>query len=287
MRAKAADQIGAEGYAAVFDVAAEIGWFHELIKPGAFTRAISEKQDVRCLQNHDSNIILGRTKSGSLTLSQDAKGLKFDCTFPDTNAAKDLHQLLSRGDIDQCSFGFIVREQLWREVKKENGDYDLVREILDLDLMDVSIVTFPAFDATSCEPRSLWPDGVPREIRSKQRERRNNDCECECPECQAGDCLGCSDPECDDPNCEGSRSRKHNLTMVSVASGAGYAKCSCGWKSKVIDDGDVFSPGYNSASALYEEHVAQRRAAANPGPTEHEKRDAAAKAQAILETFMK
>jgi uncharacterized protein len=210
IRAKA-DKPGAEGYAAVFNEVADLGWFKETIKPGAFTRAIKEKQDVRCLLNHDENMLLGRTKSGTLTLNQDNKGLKFDDDFPDTQNARDLTTLLNRGDIDQCSFGFIVREQTWRQVKLDDGTFDDIREIEDLDLMDVSIVTFPAYDGTSCEARALWPDGLPVEVRAhRQREKRNELCQCECPECDDGDCLECSDDECDDPNCAGhdrSRSR--------------------------------------------------------------------------------
>lgn len=204
LRAKA-DKPGAEGYAAVFNEVADLGWFKETIKPGAFRRAISEKQDVRALMNHDENLILGRTKSNSLTLKEDGKGLNFDCDFPDTQAAKDLHTLMLRGDIDQCSFGFIVREQTWRQIKLDDGTSDEIREIEDLDLMDVSIVTFPAYEATSCEARALWPDGLPVEVRAHRHETRNFLCQCECPECEDGDCAECSNEECDDPNCEGER----------------------------------------------------------------------------------
>jgi Escherichia/Staphylococcus phage prohead protease len=204
LRAKA-DKPGAEGYAAVFNEVADLGWFKETIKPGAFRRAISEKQDVRCLQNHNEDLILGRTKSNTLTLREDDTGLAFDCDFPDTQNARDLRTLMMRKDIDQCSFGFIVRTQTWRQNKLEDGSIEEIREIEDVDLMDVSIVTFPAYEGTSCEARALWPDGIPLEVRAHRprREKRNALCECGCPECEDGDCEECSNDECDDPNCEG------------------------------------------------------------------------------------
>src|SRR5438270_8135031 len=85
IRAKAGDKPGIEGYAAVFNEQFDSGWFIETIKPGAFTRALKEKQDVRCLFNHDPNNLLGRTKSGTLSLKQDDSGLSYECDLnPDT-----------------------------------------------------------------------------------------------------------------------------------------------------------------------------------------------------------
>jgi HK97 family phage prohead protease len=173
LRAKP-DSPGASGYAAVFNQIADVGWFKEVIRPGAFSRAITEKQDVRCLQNHDPNVVLGRTKSGTLALKEDDEGLNFDCDFPQTQAAKDLHASMQRGDVDQCSFGFVVRKQQWIEEKLDDGSYTETREILDVDLLDVSVVTYPAYDGTSCEARSLWPNGLPDEVaehRAKKTKR--------------------------------------------------------------------------------------------------------------------
>jgi HK97 family phage prohead protease len=170
LRAKNADKMGATGYASVFNQVADLGWFREVIKPGAFTRAINEKQDVRCHQNHDENMVLGRTKSETLSLKEDNDGLQFDCDFPDTTYARDLHTVMDRGDVDQCSFGFMVRKQTWREESDENGHTIQTREIEDVDLFDVSIVTYPAYEGTSCEARSLWPDGVPEEVERRRKQ---------------------------------------------------------------------------------------------------------------------
>jgi uncharacterized protein len=166
IRAKA-DKPGIEGYAAKFNEEYDNGWFIETIKPGAFTRAVKEKQDVRGLMNHDANLVLGRTKSGTLSLNQDATGLYFECDLPDTQTARDLYELVKRGDIDGCSFGFQVMAQSWREAKDSNGKMIQYREIEDVDLFDVGPVTFPAYPQTSVDARSLFPDGVPVEVRQR------------------------------------------------------------------------------------------------------------------------
>lgn len=139
------------GYAAVFNQTTDLGAFREKIAPGAFTRAINERQDCRCLFNHSADCVLGRTKNGTLRLSQDSTGLKIDCDLPETQTARDLHALIARGDIDQMSFGFIVRDE---DVVYGN-DGDMLRTIKDLDLLDVSPCTFAAYQTTSVEARSV------------------------------------------------------------------------------------------------------------------------------------
>lgn len=206
------------GYAAVFNVLSDdLGWFQEKVMPGAFSRCLGTNPDVRCLFNHDSNIVLGRTKAGTLRLSEDSKGLKFDCDMPDTQMGQDVLRMIKRGDVDQCSFGFMVNAQNWREEKDDKGDMQLTRELTDLELFDVSPVTFAAYPQTSVAARALWPDGVPLEVKSHRRERRNEECECECPECEGGDCKKCSDEECDDPNCEGGQRSRREAAAAAVS----------------------------------------------------------------------
>jgi hypothetical protein len=113
---------------------------------------------------------------------------------------------MGRGDIDQCSFGFIVIKQTWTEEKDDKGHIvDETRVIEDVDLLDVSIVTYPAYEGTSCQPRSLWPEGIPAEVRSHRRdssfENDDEECECTCEECKQGDCSQCSNADCEDENC--------------------------------------------------------------------------------------
>ena len=98
------------GYSALYNsMSQNLGGFKERIAPGTFTRALKEKQDVRFLFNHSADAgVLGRVKSGTLTLSEDARGLAFRCDLPDTQQARDLHTSIKRGDLDSCSFAFSV-----------------------------------------------------------------------------------------------------------------------------------------------------------------------------------
>jgi HK97 family phage prohead protease len=155
------------GYCAVFNQPADLGYFTEVIKPGAFTRTLNEGCDVRALFNHDPNFVLGRTKdggkTGTLSLSEDATGLRFEVEIPDTQIARDLMTLVERQDVDQCSFGFCIREQNWNAQTDADGKSTEIREILDVDLIDASVVTYPAYPTTSVEARSkyMFPEGQP------------------------------------------------------------------------------------------------------------------------------
>jgi HK97 family phage prohead protease len=200
-----------EGYAAVFNSLSEdFGGWREQLAPGCFTSDLATQPDVRALVNHDPNLILGRTKANTLTLAEDATGLRFECNLPDTQAARDLATSIDRGDIDQCSFGMYVEQADWGDL----ADGSTVRTIKIASLFDVSAVTYPAYTATSVSVRSLFPDGVPPEVRSHIPATRTNEngCDCDCPECVDDNCADCSDPECVDPNCQQERSlRKANL----------------------------------------------------------------------------
>lgn len=170
------------GYAAVFNkYSSDLGGFKEKIKPGAFSRALRERQDVRCLFNHDANCVLGRLLAGTLTVSEDPKGLLYRCELPDTTTARDLHVSISRGDISQCSFSFSVRDggDIWSTEYCDPDDSDedcfASRTLTDVNLFDVSPVTFPAYQNTSVSARSgVWADIVPLAIRSVIETQRAN-----------------------------------------------------------------------------------------------------------------
>jgi HK97 family phage prohead protease len=147
------------GYAAVFDAIADLGGFRECLEPGCFSRCLGGSPDVRALYNHDPSQILGRTVVGTLRLNEDDQGLHFDCDLPDTQAARDLREAVSRGDVSQCSFGFVCRQDNWTD-----GPDGPLRTLTDVDLLDVSPVTYPAYPTTSCSVRALWPGGVPTRI---------------------------------------------------------------------------------------------------------------------------
>ena len=157
------------GYAARFNSLSKVlfeqgGFFRERIMPGAFARALREKQDTKCLVDHNASQILGRVKSGTLELFEDRYGLRFRCTVPDTSAGRDVTESLRRGDLSDCSFAFRNPQDRW--VNDGNAE---VRELLDMDLQDVSVVTFPAYNETSAavDSRSYFPDGVPTVLRER------------------------------------------------------------------------------------------------------------------------
>lgn len=137
------------GYAAVFNqLSDDLGGFREQIAPGAFTKALGN--DIRALFNHDANIILGRTRSKTLRLSEDQKGLRIEIDPPNTATARSVVEALRRGDISQMSFGFRTIKDKWDNVAGK-----VVRTLIDLDLFDVSPVTFPAYPQTEVALRSL------------------------------------------------------------------------------------------------------------------------------------
>lgn len=135
------------GYAAVFNDPSVPLPFVERIAPGAFRKTLTETPDVRLLINHEG-LPLARTKNGTLTLTEDERGLYMDAVIADTQEGRDLYTLIQRGDMDQMSFAFRVIRQKWNEGRTE-------RTLTELSLADgdVSVVTYPAYPTTSVEAR--------------------------------------------------------------------------------------------------------------------------------------
>jgi len=121
--------------------------FTETIAPGAFSKTLSETPDVRLLINHEG-LPLARTKNGTLTLSEDERGLFMDAVIADTSEGRDLYKLVERGDVDQMSFAF-------RVIRQKYNDDRSVRTLTEVSLADgdVSVVTYPAYQTTSVEAR--------------------------------------------------------------------------------------------------------------------------------------
>lgn len=145
------------GYAAVFNADADIGgWWTERISPGAFTATIGG--DVRALVDHDPGRVVGRTKSGTLRLAEDDRGLRVEIDVPNTTDGNDLWELVERGDITGMSFGFNVTKQVWDETVDPP-----MRTIQAVELWEVSAVAWPAYDDTEIGKRSLaeWRDANP------------------------------------------------------------------------------------------------------------------------------
>lgn len=139
------------GYAAVFNQLSQpLFWgMRERIRPGAFKESIDKKDDVRALFNHNPSQVLGRTPS-TLKLNEDKIGLHYIIDPPDTSLGNDVMKLIERGDVTQSSFGF---KSLDEEYKKEDGQF--IRELIRVQLFDVSPVTYPAYTGTSVSVRSL------------------------------------------------------------------------------------------------------------------------------------
>lgn len=142
------------GHAAVFNSLSEdLGGYREQIMPGAFADAIAG-DDVRALFNHDPNFVLGRNRSKTLKLSEDARGLAIQIDLPDTQTVRDLVVApIERGDVSQMSFGFSVRPGGQDWAKDDEGR--VIRTLKKLRLFDVSPVTFPAYPQTDIGVREL------------------------------------------------------------------------------------------------------------------------------------
>ncbi len=141
-----------EGYAAVFNrKSVPLGFmgFREQIAPGAFSETI-KTADVRALFNHDPSMVLGRTTNGTLTLEEDKKGLRVSIDPPNTTWANDVRELIKRGDVSQMSFGFEMVADEWDESGKTP-----LRTLRQVNLFDVSPVTFPAYPQTSVKARTM------------------------------------------------------------------------------------------------------------------------------------
>lgn len=147
------------GHAALYNERTNIaGLFVEFIRPGAFRGALDGKDDVRALYNHDQNIVLGRTHTPgkTLRLGEDTRGLTHEIDLPDTTAARDLAVSIGRGDVSQMSFQFAVRPKgdEWSQEKTPDGVRYWVRALVDVELFDVSPVTFPQYEKTDVVVRS-------------------------------------------------------------------------------------------------------------------------------------
>lgn len=139
------------GHAAKFDSLSEdLGGFRERIAPGSFAKTI-QSGDIRALWNHDANIVLGRNKSGTLRLSEDIAGLALEIDAPDTQLVRDMVMSpIARGDVNQMSFGFRTVNDKWAKV-----DGEWLRTLLEVELFDVSPVTYPAYASTDVAVRGL------------------------------------------------------------------------------------------------------------------------------------
>ena len=142
-----------EGYALKFNKESrDLGGFVETISPEALEGV--DLTDVRCFMDHDSSKLLGRTSSGTLQLNVDDVGLHFRCVLPDTSNGRDAMELVKRGDLNQCSFGFTVAKDKW--IKGQNIMKRSINKIGSL--LEISLVSIPRSEERRVgkECRSRW-----------------------------------------------------------------------------------------------------------------------------------
>jgi len=153
------------GYAAVYNSDSEwMGGFYEQISTGAFDYVMDD--DVRAYFNHDENLLLGRVSSGTLRIGTDKKGLWYEVDLPNTTYARDLAELMKRGDVNQSSFAFLIDQDRWEE--RDGKTYRIIEKVSRL--LDVSPVAQPAYpEATSgLVARNDKPESEGAEVEAKE-----------------------------------------------------------------------------------------------------------------------
>jgi len=152
LRAAEGDEMALIGYACSFNILSQdLGGFREVVAPGAFSASLARGADVRCLFNHDPSQILGRSGAGTLQVFEDNRGLAFRCSLDKNNSDHmNVRASIVRGDISQCSFAFSVPDggDSWDDQTDETTGMRYARRTLRaVNLIDVSAVTYPAYDS--------------------------------------------------------------------------------------------------------------------------------------------
>jgi uncharacterized protein len=148
-----------QGYAAKYNSLSEVltDWwgdeFVEVISEGAFDNSIRDNV-IKGLWNHNSDLVLGSSKSGTLRLNSDSTGLHFEMDLPNNTWGNDAYESVKRGDVDGVSFGFRVKEDQYSKTEVD-GKEILKRTLLEVDLFEISPTPFPAYGASEVDCRSL------------------------------------------------------------------------------------------------------------------------------------
>lgn len=162
-----------EGYAAVYNSESNnLGWFTEVIAPGAFREALDRSPDIVALYNHDENMVLGRRSSGTLEVTEDERGLRY--RIPELpKSREDVYEAIKRGDVSKSSFAFTIADggDSWEE-----RDGKTVRTITKFDrIYDVSPVVYPAYSDTTVAKRSFEQFVESQKPEEKQDPENGND----------------------------------------------------------------------------------------------------------------
>ncbi|MEQ1976813.1 HK97 family phage prohead protease [Xenorhabdus sp. SGI240] len=136
------------GYVVKWSSRSHLLWdeFVEQFAPNAFSTSLAMNADIRALYEHDHMNLLGRTTSGTLQLNEDATGLRFELTPPDTQLGRDVLTLVERGDISGMSFGFRALKDLW-----DVGQEPYIRTVLEAELREITITSMPAYPESGVE----------------------------------------------------------------------------------------------------------------------------------------
>ena len=149
------DAMAIKGYVVKFNERSSLLYdeWYERVAKGAFAKSL-EQNTIKALWNHNSDIVLGSTKSKTLQLVEDDIGLRFELELPNSSQARDIYESIKRGDVDGVSFGFYVRDNgdKWEYLKEEDV-YE--RTLLDIDLIEISPTPFPAYPTSEVGKRSL------------------------------------------------------------------------------------------------------------------------------------
>lgn len=141
------------GYVVKFNERSQLLYdeFYEKVARGAFSKSL-EDNTIKALWDHNTNLVLGSTRSKTLRLKEDDTGLYFELDLPNNEIGKNAYESITRGDVDGVSFGFFVRDDGW-EYKKDEDVYE--RTLLDIDLREISPTPFPAYENSEVNKRSI------------------------------------------------------------------------------------------------------------------------------------
>jgi hypothetical protein len=206
------------GYAIVWNSpSVDLGGFTEICAPSMLDRTLKENPDVLALRDHKQELLIGRTTAGTLDLKTDSTGLAFVVTLPKTAIGDDTAENVRLRNLTGVSFGFSTVDDSWAA---DSGG-SVVRTLLDIDLFEISVTSFPAYNSSSVNTRSC-----PVELRKRLKDDLddddddsddlddsdddsdddddddNDECRCMCPACVTDDCVRCTQRDCSDVNCE-------------------------------------------------------------------------------------
>jgi HK97 family phage prohead protease len=192
----------------------DLGGFQEIVSPGAVTKTLSSGSNVLLLNNHQTSQPLGSTRSGSLNITTDSKGVNFSCKIDTRQSyASDLAYSIENNVTQGCSFGFYTEEDTW---SNDNGI--LTRTLESISIFELSLTVAPAYESTTATVRTSIQT-CPKELRSllhrSSSEQDNDDCDCERDE--EGNLI---DPDCtcDDEDDDEDRSKRSVLVSESERS---------------------------------------------------------------------